>query len=139
MIEFHKAKIENGEIKTIDVKIIDQSTICKCPHLILDPSHYNDNGTCKCNDPHSIIMKSWGYKWNKKLGRWTSSSLRSYKKGKELWELLGDMPIDDNENIDQDFNDLDGSLLFPKGTNKFEIWHWFENNFENFECRYEVT
>ena len=46
------------------------------------------------------------------------------KKAKLLWEKLTDIAIDENDNIDQDF------LHFKKGTHKFEIWHWFEDEFD---------
>lgn len=42
---------------------------------------------------------------------------------KDLWNVLGDVPIDDDECIEIRF------LHFEIGTNKYEIWHWFENAF----------
>ena len=42
----------------------------------------------------------------------------------ELWAQLGDVPIDDDERIDESF------LHFPKGTHREDIWHWFEDTFE---------
>lgn len=42
---------------------------------------------------------------------------------KLLWERLGNIPIDDNENIDEPF------IFFEKGTDRFEIWHWFEEHY----------
>lgn len=42
----------------------------------------------------------------------------------QLWEILSDIPINDNEEIELDF------LHFEKGTNMYEIWHWFEETFE---------
>lgn len=44
-----------------------------------------------------------------------------------LWAQLGDIPVNDNDGIDQDF------LHFPKGTDKLEIWHWFEARNEKFQ------
>lgn len=40
-----------------------------------------------------------------------------------LWECLGDIPIDDNDQITEPF------LRFPAGTCRFDIWHWFESSF----------
>jgi len=41
----------------------------------------------------------------------------------KLWEDFGNTPIDDEDCIEQSWND------FPKGTSRFDIWHWFENTF----------
>ena len=39
----------------------------------------------------------------------------------ELWEQFSDIPMDpDTENIEEQF------LSFPAGTNREEIWHWFD-------------
>lgn len=39
----------------------------------------------------------------------------------ELWSQFEDVPMDpDTETIEEDF------LLFPHGTSKEEIWHWFD-------------
>jgi len=46
------------------------------------------------------------------------------KEARRLWEELGDIPIDNDDNIDCKF------LHFEKGTNKFDIWHWFERRFD---------
>ena len=43
---------------------------------------------------------------------------------RKLWSDLGDIPINNNDEIDQDF------LHFEKGTDRFEIWHWFEEEFD---------
>ena len=45
------------------------------------------------------------------------------EKAKELWEQFGDIPIDDNDCIVEPFKQ------FPIGTDRFEIWHWFEREF----------
>ncbi len=42
----------------------------------------------------------------------------------KFWELLGDVPVNEDDEIDIDF------LIFDKGTDKFDIWHWFEETFE---------
>ena len=48
------------------------------------------------------------------------------KKLKELWEQFGDVPINDNDEIDISFLD------FEKGTDKLHIWHWFEEQNKDF-------
>ncbi len=35
----------------------------------------------------------------------------------ELWEMLGDIPTDDDEEIEEEY------LHFPIGTYRYEIWH----------------
>ena len=42
----------------------------------------------------------------------------------DVWELLSDVPVTEDDDIDEPFLD------FPKGTDKFEIWHWFEETFD---------
>lgn len=34
-----------------------------CPHVILDPRHYREDGSCKCNDPaeQAWMIQEWGY------------------------------------------------------------------------------
>lgn len=41
-----------------------------------------------------------------------------------LWEMLGDIPIDDDGYIDIPY------IHFPEGTHREVIWHWFENTFD---------
>ena len=41
----------------------------------------------------------------------------------ELWQLFGDIPIDDSDDILEDF------LGFGVGTNRFDIWHWFDERY----------
>lgn len=41
----------------------------------------------------------------------------------ELWYNFSDVPIDEQECIDEDFH------IWPKGTDRFEIWHWFDELF----------
>jgi hypothetical protein len=37
-----------------------------------------------------------------------------------LWEELRDVPIDEDEALDEDFRH------FPRGTDRVDIWHWFD-------------
>lgn len=48
----------------------------------------------------------------------------SNKRLEQLWKELGDIPIDINECILSDFH------IWKRGTNRFEIWKWFDDNFE---------
>lgn len=41
----------------------------------------------------------------------------------KLWDLFGEIPIDDNDEILEEF------LGFPEGTDRFEIWHWFDEHY----------
>ncbi len=41
----------------------------------------------------------------------------------ELWKKLGDIPVNDDELIQEPFLD------FVRGTNRHDIWHWFEDEF----------
>lgn len=43
---------------------------------------------------------------------------------RQLWEEFGDIPIDDNDSIVCQWRS------FPKGTDRFYIWKWFEDFFE---------
>lgn len=42
---------------------------------------------------------------------------------KALWGLFGDIPIDDADQILEDF------LGFRAGTDRFEVWHWFDERY----------
>jgi hypothetical protein len=46
------------------------------------------------------------------------------EKAKKLWAELGDIPINEDDEIDVDWH------IFTKGTPKEDIWHWFENEFD---------
>lgn len=49
----------------------------------------------------------------------------SIDKLREMWEEFGDIPIDSSKCIDQDF------YFWPKGTDRYEIWHWFDEHCPN--------
>lgn len=46
------------------VYTMPQSMMRACPHCIMVPEHYRENGTCRCDDPTHIVMADWEYKWN---------------------------------------------------------------------------
>ena len=41
-----------------------------------------------------------------------------------LWQQLGDISIDSNECIEQDFH------IWKKGTDRIEIWYWFDEMYK---------
>jgi hypothetical protein len=45
-----------------------------------------------------------------------------------LWNELGDVPVNEEDEIDENFYTHTG-FMFEKGTDKFEIWQWFEDVF----------
>ena len=69
-IEFLKADgfDENGQLRTVKVRSLNQESILKCPHFILAAEHYRDDESCRCDDKAHGEMKEWGYKWKGK--RW---------------------------------------------------------------------
>ena len=68
--------------------------------------------------------------------RWCGKELRSYrdiskededlteKELTELWLLFGDVPINDNDQIEEEF------IGYEAGTNRFDIWEWFDERYE---------
>lgn len=38
----------------------------------------------------------------------------------KLWELFGDVPVNEDDITGEEF------IGFPEGTNRIEIWHWFD-------------
>ena len=47
-----------------NVRLIKQSDISRCPHTIMVPAHYRDDGSCKCDDPEeqAMMIQEWGYR-----------------------------------------------------------------------------
>jgi hypothetical protein len=43
---------------------------------------------------------------------------------KKLWREFSDIPVNEDDEIEERF------LGFEIGTDRFEIWHWFEENFD---------
>lgn len=41
-----------------------------------------------------------------------------------LWRLFSEIPIDENDAIEQNY------LHFEAGTDRIKVWHWFEDNFD---------
>ncbi len=38
-----------------DIRLIKQSDVGRCPHVILVPEHYREDGSCKCDDPNHCV------------------------------------------------------------------------------------
>ena len=46
-----------------DERRIRQTDIASCPHVIMVPEHYRQDGSCKCDDPaeQDMMIRDWGY------------------------------------------------------------------------------
>jgi hypothetical protein len=60
--------LTDGSIET--TRKLTQQNLRDCPHFIIDPTHYRDNGICRCGDPYHSIMKEWGYTWSVDRKEW---------------------------------------------------------------------
>ena len=48
----------------------------------------------------------------------------------DLWAALEDIPMDpETEKLEGDLVLEDGTVLFPHGTEREEIWHWFDERY----------
>lgn len=47
------------------------------------------------------------------------------EKLKKLWDEFSTIPVDNEDRIETDFMD------FPEGTDRFEIWGWFDDRCPN--------
>ena len=54
-------QLKNGTVYTMK-----QTDVHNCPHYIMMPNHYRDDGTCKCNELGHQVMLAWGYVWDGK-------------------------------------------------------------------------
>ena len=52
------------------IRALAVADVRRCAHLILDPDHYRDDGSCRCDDPEHASMRDWGYRWNPSAGVW---------------------------------------------------------------------
>ena len=62
--------------------------------------------------------------------------LRPKIQGLKLWRDLGMVAVTNDGKLDADFEDLDGTVIFEEGTQQEEVWHWFEETFEDFTVGY---
>ena len=49
-----------------------------------------------------------------------------------MWKRFGQIPINNNGEIQKRF------LHFPVGTNREDVWHWFEDQDKNFSVAKEM-
>jgi hypothetical protein len=47
---------------------------------------------------------------------------------KSLWSELGDIPINEQEELEEDF--ITPFMVFEKGADREDVWHWFEDYFD---------
>ena len=50
---------------------------------------------------------------------------RTLQELQELWKELRDLPVNENEEIEEE------CLDFPSGTDKFAVWHWCDERCPN--------
>lgn len=45
------------------MRTLKQSSILKCPHVIMIADHYREDESCKCDDPEErkMMIAEWGY------------------------------------------------------------------------------
>lgn len=45
------------------IRTIRQADMLACPHVIMVPSHYREDGSCKCDDPQerAMMIREWEY------------------------------------------------------------------------------
>ena len=69
-IKFADLELKNNQLQETNVRLIKQSDIGKCRFYIFNPSHYREDGTCKCNDleHRKMMIKEWGYKTSDFIG-----------------------------------------------------------------------
>ena len=80
-----------------------------CGKLFADTDMVNPDHCPECGSTDIREMTS--------EDRWSKDDLVS------LWELLGDIPIDDDDRITEPFMD------WPTGSNRFDIWYWFDKRY----------
>lgn len=56
-------------------------------------------------------------------------SIFTLELAKKLWSELGDIPCNEDCEIDVEFNAAELGTVFEVGTETTEIWHWFEETF----------
>lgn len=45
------------------------------------------------------------------------------KELESLWESFGDVPINDNDETEENF------MFWDAGTNRFDVWEWFDEKY----------
>jgi hypothetical protein len=59
--------------------------------------------------------------------QYAGNNINGLEVAQSLWSELGDIPIDENEDLDVDF--VTPFITFEKGTPNTDVWHWFESCF----------
>lgn len=54
------------------VRVLPLEAVMRCPHVILLPSHYREDGSCRCNEPDYPEMQKAGYIWDPETKQWES-------------------------------------------------------------------
>ena len=62
----HDPMFDRIPFHEVEVRIMKHADILACPHVILVPYHYRQDGTCRCSDPSHVEMSEWGYTWDGK-------------------------------------------------------------------------
>ena len=79
-----------------------------------------NNDDCWYNAAEAVVS-DWIAKKRKQEP--TKSTALAPEDLENLWEIFGDIPINDDDQIEEDF------LGFEKGTNRFDVWHWFDERY----------
>ena len=58
-----QSKSVGKKLRTAQIKVLKQSDIGKCKFFIFDPSHYREDGSCKCDDAahRRMMIEQWEY------------------------------------------------------------------------------
>ena len=70
-----------------------------------------------------LIANALGLRFSLVVGQMNTQL--SFEELEKLWNEFEDVPIDKDECIDEDFHD------WCKGTDRYEIWHWFDDRLPN--------
>ena len=47
----------------------------------------------------------------------------------QVWAELREIPVNESDELDQDFTPTGFKFTFEKGTDKEDVWHWIEDTF----------
>jgi hypothetical protein len=121
----------------IEKLVVDGRQTTKEEHLDLN-TWYKEMDWGGEESCHNVFELQEDWTWdNKKIKEttFTNDEIKKYpevqntkryqslKEAAELWNELGDIPTDNEDCLERSFKD------FPAGTEKEEIWAWFENEF----------
>ena len=107
---------DHAEIKVVS-DVVSKKVSPEYPHsLLIDGVEV---ASYKTRKEASIVKEILVQQFN----IFEDDSLTMIKKAQKLWELFGNIPITDDDKIDQPF------LCFHIGEDRFIIWYWFEETF----------